>query len=241
MLGIIPRLRRWRLGRRPFPFAWLPHVEALPFYQRLSPDLQRKFQRALKVFVWDKHFIGAGDMEITDEVRVTVAAAAVRLVLHLDLSYYDRLTEIVVYPDAYLHPERDGVVFGEAQSWGTVVLSWAAVRHGMRNTEDGKDTAVHEFAHVLDRADGEFDGTPELRAWSHYRPWVAVMSHHFLRLQARARPERRVLDSYGAQNEAEFFAVATETFFEKPEQMQEQMPELYEELRRFYGFDPAAE
>jgi Mlc titration factor MtfA (ptsG expression regulator) len=121
-----------------------------------------------------------------------------------------------------------------------VILSWESVLAGLSNPRDGRDTAAHEFAHVLDRADGAFDGTPALRKYSHYRAWAAVMDEHFQGLR-RGRPhERKVLDDYGALNEAEFFAVATESFFEKPRQMKAKTPELYEELRRFYGWDPAA-
>jgi Mlc titration factor MtfA (ptsG expression regulator) len=113
------------------------------------------------------------------------------------------------------------------------------VLSGLANPKDGHDTATHEFAHVLDRTDGSFDGTPELRARPHYRAWADVMSRHYLKLRDRRGKVKRVLRNYGATNEAEFFAVATESFFEKPEQMKKQTPDLYEELSQFYGFDPA--
>ena len=199
----------------------------------------------LKVFVWEKHFIGAGGLELTDEIRVVIAGVAVRLVIHLSLSYYDRLTEIIVYPyDAMRRPDDDDddfALLGEAHAWGTVVLSWPAVIHGLGNPCDGHDTAVHEFAHVLDREGGSFNGTPRLRATEDYRVWGEVMTHHFFALKDRQRSQRSVLRSYGATNEAEFFAVATESFFEKPVQMKRVMPDLYEELQRFYGFDPEDE
>ena len=212
----------------------------MPFYRSLDDELRERFYTYLKVFAWEKHFIGAGGMEITDEVIVVISAAAVRLVLHRDLTFYNRLTEIVVYPSHYKHPDNDAVIFGEAQSWGTVVLSWDAVLSGLANPSDGHDTATHEFAHVLDRADGAFDGTPELHCSTHYRPWAEVMTQHFLALRKNKPHQRRVLRQYGATNEAEFFAVATESFFEKPEQMLRRTPDLYNELKRFYGFDPAA-
>lgn len=241
MFGIWRAYKRRRLARRDLPSHWPPYLEEhVPFYQQLQPALQARFLELLKVFVWEKHFISAGGMEITDEVKVVIAATAVRLVLHLDLSYYNRLTEIVVYPDHYRHPESSDIILGEAQSWGTMVLSWSAVLHGLKNCEDGLDTATHEFAHVLDQGDGAFDGTPELRSLAHYHPWTLVMSEQFLKLRKRKRAQRKALRSYGATNEAEFFAVATEAFFEKPAQMLKLTPELYEELKRFYGFDPAA-
>ena len=135
---------------------------------------------------------------------------------------------------------EDGVILGEAHTWGTVVLSWDSVTQGLADPRDGHDTATHEFAHVLDIADGRFDGTPVLSGHGRYAPWARVMTRHFERLRKGRRPEGRVLRDYGATNEAEFFAVATEAFFEKPEQMKAKTPELYEELRQFYGWDPAA-
>jgi len=243
VFGIISALRRRRLARRPFPASWLSYLhDDVPFFEHFGEADREKFLRDLKVFVWEKVFVAAGGMVVDDEVKVVVAASAVRLVLRLDLSYYDRLTEIVIYPSHYHHPgQTDDVVFGEAHPWGVVVLSWEAVLSGLKNPHDGHDTAAHEFAHVLDRAGGAFDGTPELRAYGHYRAWAQVMQDHYDRLRARERHEREALRPYGAQNEAEFFAVATESFFEKPRQLKKYTPDLYDELRRFYGFDPDGE
>lgn len=243
MFGLIRYIRRRGYSKREVPGEWLPILDArVPFFARFDPASRARFLELLKIFVWEKHWIAAGGMEITEEVRVVVAAAAVRLVLHLEIGVYDRLTEIIVYPSHYLHPDKaESVVFGEAHDWGTVVLSWDAVLQGLANPNDGLDTATHEFAHVLDRVGGSFDGTPELRASGHYRAWAGVMSQHYLALRDRKPNERRVLRDYGATNEAEFFAVATESFFEKPRQMRERTPELYEEMSRFYGFDPAAD
>jgi hypothetical protein len=242
MFDFLRPLQRHFLRRRPFPPEWLGYLERrVPFFPKLEPALRQTFLDKLKLFIWQKEFIGAGGFTMTDEVRVVVAATAVRLVLHLDIAYYDRLREVIVYPEAFRIPERTGVILGEAKHWGTVILSWEAVLAGLRNPSDGRETAAHEFAHVLDRADGAFDGTPRLREYSHYRAWASVMGEHYERLHQGKRRERQVLDEYGTLNEAEFFAVATESFFEKPRQMREKTPELYEELRRFYGEDPAGE
>jgi len=241
-MGWLRRFKRRRLLKRPFPAEWEKILrEEVPFYPHLPDEQRDKFHAMLKIFIWEKHFFGAQGMEITDRVKVVIAAAAVRLVLHLDLDFYDRLTEIVVYPSHFKNPKHDGVTLGEAHQWGTVVLSWPAVLRGLKNPCDGFDTASHEFAHVLDRASGYFDGTPELRASGHYRPWAVVMSKYFLRLQERQGRGDGLLRAYGAKNEAEFFAVATEAFFEKPLQMKELAPDLYAELERFYGLDPAAD
>lgn len=225
--------------KRPLPpdcYDWLS--QHVPFFPGLKGEVRERFLDYLKAFAFSKHFIGAGGLELTDEHRFVISAAAVRLVLHLDLSYYDRLTEIIVYPYIYRHPDRTGAILGEAQQWGTVVLSWPAVLQGMANPEDGHDTALHEFAHVLDVADGSFDGTPELHRFGDYRSWARIMSREFLELRNEAGHPRAVLREYGATDEAEFFAVASEAFFETPRQIKEKAPELYNELQKFYRVDP---
>ena len=111
--GLFRTLRRRSLAKRPVPKHWLPMLEQkVPFYRRLSGDLQRRFLDLLKVFLWEKTFIGAGGMEINDQVRVVISACAVRLVLNLDLSYYDRLTEIIVYPYIYKHKDDENAFLG---------------------------------------------------------------------------------------------------------------------------------
>jgi Mlc titration factor MtfA (ptsG expression regulator) len=242
MTGLLRKFSRRRLARRPFPEEWLEVLEQrVPFYGRLPGKARERFLTYLKIFAWEKVFIGAAGMEITDEVRVVISACAVRLVVNLDLSYYDRLTEIVVYPYVYKHRDDDLAYLGEARNWGTVVLSWPAVLEGISLPWDGHETAIHEFAHVLDRADGVFDGTPPLKTSAHYKPWADVLSRHYLALRDEKDLEKKVLRMYGAINEAEFFAVATEAYFERPQAMKRLMPDLYAVLREFYGGDPADE
>jgi Mlc titration factor MtfA (ptsG expression regulator) len=224
------------------PYGWQAILEErVPFFEQLDGPDRERFLAWLKVFAWEKHFIGAGGLEVTEEMKVVISAVAVRLVLHLDLSYYNRLTEIVVYPYTYKHPDTVGVaVLGEAHHWGVVVLSWPDVLAGLANQRDGHDTATHEFAHVLDRATGSFNGTPDLRGREDYRPWAEVMSRHFLALRDGEHC-RQLLRDYGAKNEAEFFAVATEAFFENGDSMKTCAPDLYAELQRFYQWDTADE
>ena len=130
-------------------------------------------------------------------------------------------------------PHRRGARRGEELGHRHPLVAVGA--GGPENPHDGHSTATHEFAHVLDREDGAFDGTPQLRQYSHYRAWASVMGEHFHKLRQGQRPERQVMDDYGGLNEAEFFAVATESFFEKPRQMREKTPELYAELQRSTG------
>jgi len=232
MLGLFRQMQRRKLQQRPVPDEWLSYLNKhVPFFWRLSPELRQRFLAHLKVFVWEKKFVGAGGLPMTDEVRVVVAATAVRLVLYLGLSYYDELTEIIVYPST---PEPPAHV-------STVVLSWEQVLEGLRDPGDGRDAGTREFAQALDLADGAFDGTPKLREHSHYQAWASVMSRHFKGMKGGRRTERGVMGRHGSLTEAGFFAVATAAFFEKPRQMKEKTPELYEELKRFYGWDPVPE
>jgi Mlc titration factor MtfA (ptsG expression regulator) len=243
MLDLLRRIRRRRLTCRPFPPAWLDILEArVPFFRGLSEPLRDRFLDFVTIFAHEKAFTPAGGMVITDEVRVVISACAVRLILHLDLSYYDRLSEIIVYPYIYKHPEDEAAILGEADDWGTVVLSWPTVLADLAHPGQGHDTSLHEFAHILDRmGNGTFDGTPRLASRTAYRPWAQVMSRHFLALRRGDNEDRSVLRMYGATDEAEFFAVATEAYFENARLMKQLLPDLYAELRAFYGGDPAAE
>ena len=195
---------------------------------------------------------------MTDEIRVCIAAQACLLLLRRKTDYYPELRSILVYPSTYFVEETRhvgaGVMeegryarLGEAWQHGTVVLAWDAVRQGTADPDDGRNVVFHEFAHQLDFEDGRADGAPALgdgHAWSvrksRYATWARVLSAEFERLRAEAQQGRTsVLDGYGATNPAEFFAVATESFFERPREMREKHPELYEELKRYYLQDPA--
>ncbi len=254
MLDFLKKRRRERIRAEPFPPEWLAIIQRnVPMYARLSePDRDELLRRVL-VFIAEKSFEGAGGLEMTDEVRVTIAAQACILLLRLDEDdYYPALRSIVVYPAAYKVPramrdgevvrEDDAVHLGESWGHGAVVLSWNSARSGAADPRDGKNVILHEFAHQLDQEDGAADGTPELDRLALYAPWARVLSEHYLALRAAARTGRKtLLDKYGATNEAEFFAVASECFFERPVQLRTRHPELYEELSSYYGQDPAGE
>lgn len=243
MFFLIDWVRRRLAAREPFPDRWRAVLRRrVPFYARLGPEERERFEQKLKIFARTKSFEGVKGMVVDDEVRVVISAAAARLVMNLDGEHYARLVDVVVYPSHFKHQEEQGaVVLGQAFGPGTVVLSWEAVVRGLADTSDGQDTATHEFAHALDAGDGAFDGTPELATFDAYAPWTRVMSSAFTQLQRKAaRGRHDLLREYGAKNEAEFFAVATEVFFERPKQMRIKHPELYDVLRSYYRTDPAA-
>ena len=251
VFGFFRNRRRERIGRQPFPAAWQQIIEQnVPMYERLSEADRDRLRRRVQVFLAEKSFEGAGGLEMTDLIRVTIAAQACMLLLHLDEGeYYPRLRSIVVYPSAYRVPRgREGDIVHEGhnvhlgESWGdgAVVLAWNSARRGAADPRDGQNVILHEFAHQLDQEDGASDGTPELEQWAFYAPWARVLSEHYLALRKAASGGRKtLLDHYGATNEAEFFAVATEAFFERPSQLRTRHPELYEELARYFGQDPA--
>lgn len=234
------RKRRREALAQPFPAAWDEILRRnLPPYARLRPELREELQRDTRLFLLEKSFEGCGGQTIDDEVRVTIAAQACMLLLNRQEKCYPRLKSIVVYPSTYVAGAGTSVRLGESWSHGTVVLAWDSVRGGARNFQDGRNVTMHEFAHQLDQEDGYGNGAPILEERSAYSAWARVFSREFEHHQRRVRKGKRtVMDRYGATNPAEFFAVASETFFEKPRQLQKKHPELYAELERYYNVSP---
>lgn len=253
MFGFFRKRRRLAKRQEPFPDAWrriaLANVREL---ERLSPEDQRELFGHVLVFLAEKQFEGAGGLAITDEIRVTIAVQACMLLLHRDTDYYPDLSTIVVYPSAFRVPVRKvdaaGIVTEEKQvrlgeSWhrGPVIIAWDAALRGGRNPDDGHNLVMHEFAHQLDSEDGAPDGAPVLDdAPTSYRTWGRVLGKGYRDLRFATDHHRKtVMDAYGATDPAEFFAVLTETFFEKPARLKAEQPDLYEQMVAYYRQDPA--
>ena len=243
--------KRRRLRSRPFPQAWRAILQRrVPYLRRLPADLQIQLKKHIQVFVAEKNFIGCDGLEVTDEMRVTIAAQACLLILNRRTDYYPRLHEILVYPGAFvverlhgdaigLQQERRQVLSGESWARGQVVLSWEDVLHGAAIDDDGRNVVIHEFAHQLDQEKGHATGAPLLGRREKYERWSRVLSEEFARLQALAHTQQPSLfDFYGATDPAEFFAVISEVFFEQPQRMALEYPALYRELGEFYRVDP---
>ena len=252
--------RRWlqppRFLDEPIPPDWVEIVhETFPLSRRLDELDQNRLMRYVQLFIHEKRFEGCNGLVITDQIRVNIAAQACYLLLRLEAGCYPDLTTVLVYPQAYV-PKDDtllqtqlqtgqvqqpqGARLGESWLQGTVVLSWDAATRGAANIRDGRNVVFHEFAHRLDQQDGVADGVPAALPASSIQTWAAVVGKHQERLKrARKCFRRTVLQKYGATNRAEFFAVATEAFFEKPQQLRKKAPDLYVELVEFYGRDPA--
>ena len=244
------RVERKRLLAVPFPEDWRKIVEKnVPLYIRLPDSLKQQLHGLVNIFTAEKKFEGCGGLKITDEIKVTIAAQACMLLLNRKAHYFSKLHTILVYPHTYAAKtvSSNGTVtingqsvrLGESWQNGPVVLAWDSVTGGTRNIADAQNVVLHEFAHQLDQEDGSADGAPILEHRSSYIAWARVLSKEYEILQKKKKKHRKsVMSKYGATNPAEFFAVATETFFEKSKQMKKRHPELYDELKNYYKLDP---
>ena len=255
-IGVSAVLRRipatsLRLPTGPIPDTWDGIVEHnVPLARGLSSDERGRLLRLVQVFLAEKHFEGCGGLTLTEEMKVTIAAGACLLLLHLESPCYPTLRTVLVYPHGFVpklaqSPRTGEIVrpparlIGESWGDGVVVISWDDAIRGARNPVDGDNVVLHEFAHQLDAEDGVSDGAPILPP-NALRTWGGVLSEEYERLRRDAEHDRpSALDEYGATNKAEFFAVATESFFEKPVQLEREHPALYGQLREFYRQDPA--
>jgi Mlc titration factor MtfA (ptsG expression regulator) len=245
--------RHERLRSQPFPPAWRAILHRrMPLYLRLPIPLRRQLEGHVQVFLAEKGFSGCAGQEITDEVRVLVAAQACLLLLNRGRAVYPKLHQVLVYPGAFvierLRPEPSGVLqetrqvlSGESWSHGQVVLSWESVLEGAAIPDDGRNVVIHEFAHQLDQEKGHANGAPLLARRTGYERWSRILGEEFARLRDKAAwGEPALMSFYGATDPAEFFAVASEVFFEQPQRMAAEHPALYSELSGFYRVDPAA-
>lgn len=246
-----PGMRLRRIQGQAFPAAWGPLLRrALPVFPGLSGKQQAQLQNLIKQFIADKQFIGCAGQIIDDEIRVTIAANACLLLLNRHTDCYPQLRSVLVYPSTFVvsREQRDtaglvtnheSALVGESWSEGKIILAWDDVQRGITNFSDGHNVVLHEFAHELDHEDGASNGAPLLRTRGAYKNWARVFAAEFTALQTQAwNGEGSLFDQYGATNEAEFFAVATETFFERPWEMREHHGELYQELANYYQVDP---
>lgn len=243
--------RRDRIRARPFPEAWRDILrQRVPYFRLLPADLQLQLKQHIRIFIAEKKFIGCAGLDVTDDMRVTIAAQACLLILNRKTDYFPKLERILIYPGPFVvdHLAQDeaGVLSAEravlaGESWedGQVILSWEDTAEEAETVGNGRNVVIHEFAHQLDQEKGAATGAPILASGEHYRLWSEVFSREFVKLHQQADAEDDALfDHYRADNPAEFFAVASEIFFEKPSEMAGRHPALYRELSRFYRVDP---
>ncbi len=254
MFDFLPSHRRAALRKQPLTESERVVVERnVPQAATLDEATRAELEGLIRVFLEEKSFEGCGGLALTDEIRVTIAAEACLLLLHRlphhEADVYPNVDAILVYPGAYRAPTREtaGPVvveteqgrIGESWTKGLVVLAWDHVRPGALHVH-GQNVVLHEFAHQLDSEDGAMSGSPELGTRARYASWARVLGEEYSDLSARVHEGRPSdIDPYGATNPAEFFAVVTEMFFERPRAMKRRHPALYAELAGFYLQDPA--
>jgi Mlc titration factor MtfA (ptsG expression regulator) len=250
MAGFFKSHRRAALLREPLSPSERAVVQRnVPFAAKLNDADRKELEGLIRVFLAEKSFEGCGGLELTEEIRVTIAAEACLLLLHRETDFYPNVDAILVYPGAFrapgVHKVGDVVVEGPearvGESWtkGLVVLAWDRVKPSGTHP-DGHSVVFHEFAHQLDSEDGLMNGSPDLGSRTRYASWGRVLGEEFDELSQRLHDGRPTdIDTYGATSPAEFFAVVTEMFFESPRALKERHPALYGELSTFYAQDPA--
>jgi Mlc titration factor MtfA (ptsG expression regulator) len=249
MLGWLRERRRKRIVAEAFPAEWDRIIDVyVPLAWRLTRADRAKLRALVQVFIAEKYWEGCGGLELTEEMQVIVAANACLLVLERGLDLYKDVQSILIYPSVVIAPPRQPFLFetvrapigharsfiGEAMLHGPVTLAWDAVVAGTQ-WDAASNVVVHEFAHKIDMADGTVDGTPPLETDRELAEWSRVWTNAYRALHERlAAGVPTVIDAYGATNEAEFFAVATETFFLNSDGLRWEYPALWALLDRFY-------
>lgn len=252
LLPTIVKFRRDRIKNRPFPDGWKFIIRKnILIYKLLPNTLQERLKGQIQVFVAEKQFIGCKGVEINDEIRVTIATIACLLLLNETEEYYPKLRSILVYPTGYIVRTTEFVGdyiveeskenrLGESRSQDLVILSWEQIKYDLTHWQDGHNVILHEFAHQLDQESGIANGVPILPRKRDYINWAKFFTKEYKRLIADIETgQKTVMNPYGATNPAEFFAVATETFFEKSQQMERDLTNIYNLLKNYYKLDPA--
>ncbi len=248
--GLMRAHRRAARFGEPFPPEWRCLLEeALPLYRRMPPELRLRLEPVVRAFLADVEFVGCRGLGVTQEMRLVIAIQACLLIVARDPGAYASLSTVLLYPDEFIVKETDeddagvvhegeSVLSGQSVDVSQIVLSWQDVQeHGAEG--EILNVVVHEFAHFLDNSvEGTLTDTGSRRAA--FEAWHALLDREYQALcDAVDRGADTLIDPYGTESTAEFFAVATETFFEAPARMQRLHPALYDGLASFYGLDPA--
>ena len=253
--------RREKLLEKPFADAWKDYLrENVAAYRLFDDEEKARFHDLVAVFCDEKNFEQCGGLDADeaewDEIRVTIAGCACQMLVGRgDHDLFADVVSLLVYPSAVVAKAQnrsffdpglqpvggDMPVLGLAVKGGAVVLAWDSVLRGARHPQDGHNVVIHELAHKIDYLDGAADGTPPLDGSAARRAWVQAFAPAYLAHKERAeRGKKSFLSDYAVTNEAEYFAVATEAFFEKPAALARELPDVYAQLRDFYKLDLAA-
>ncbi len=229
---------------------WQDCVARLPLLSSLSGAELSRLHELASLLLQEKTFVGAGEFQVDDSMRVCVAAQACLPILNLGLDYYAGWHEIIVYADTFVVPARQldaaGVVHetrralsGESWGRGPLILSWADARPGAHPHGEGSNVVLHEFAHKLDMLNGAANGMPPLHAGMERQAWTQALTQAYAALGEALDQDRDTgIDPYAAESPAEFFAVTSEVFFEAPQRLRQLYPQVYRQLSLFYRQDP---
>lgn len=240
--GLRRGLRRRALVRQPFPEAWREILQRrVPFYRGLQGARRHRFEDDLRIFLQEQRIFAVKGAELDDETRVLIGASAAMLGLGLPDFEWPNVRDILVYPGSFdeEYEVGQGGILGMVHTQGPVVFSKRDLCHGFARATDGHNVGLHELAHVMDMGTGRADGVPQGLSWVATAPWIEVMADRLAKLRRRQKRKRPVLRSYAGTNEAEFFAVAVEVFFEQPQRLWERDRTLYRMLAEYFGQDPA--
>jgi Mlc titration factor MtfA (ptsG expression regulator) len=253
MFNYFKNKRRAKVRAQPVPEEWAGWLDDnFALYTHIPEDDRRELLSHINVFVDEKNFEGCNGLNVTDEMRVTIAGQACLFLLHRKHDYYPSLQSILIYPETFRTEtqERDaaGVVTevvrnlaGQTWSRGSLVLAWNEVVEGGRDLKDGFNVVFHEFAHQLDLEYGTIDGVPSLDSKDEYARWNDTFTNAFNKLRKDlVNGTQTFLNPYGAENPCEFFAVTVENFFENPVGFKVAHPDLYRELSTYFRQDPAS-
>jgi hypothetical protein len=234
-------LRRRRMVKTPFPDRWRQMLFAcVPYYNKIPASERERFENDVRFFLAEQRIYGLKGAPVEDRVKVLVAASAAILSHGLPDWEWPTLRDIVIYPNAFDEDYDIGQgkqIIGMVHHQGPIVFSEKDLKHGFCYSRDGLNVGLHELAHVMDMRDGRADGIPDGMQWAATAPWLELMADRLVKL--RSRRGQRALRRYAGKNEAEFFAVAVEVFFEQPEKLHDMDPELYGLLAEYFNQDPA--
>mgnify|MGYP002777986250 CR=1 FL=1 len=237
-VALAPVRRREKIAATPVPAAWRELLDRrVAFYRRLGPEGRRRFEADVAVFLAEHPIYGPQRAEVPEDVKLMIAAGAAMLLHGRPDWEWEKIRDIVVHPTQWDHdgvPGDHHAIAGQVHAQGPVLLSRKQIKFGYRKS-DGENVVVHELAHVLDLADGSADGSPDMFAWTAIPGWDALVKS---RLKAVRRGQGGPLRAYAGTGPEELFAVAVEVFFEQPERLRKQDPELYEALATLFNLDP---
>lgn len=224
-------------------------ADEVPLIRKLPPDLRRQLEGKINLFLQQINFVGCDGLEVTDGMRLSIAAQACLLIVNSD-AWYDHLSTVLIYPgafkskeivhDGYVVSEQEVVRIGESWARGPVVLSWRHTEEGASDAADGRNVVLHEFAHQLDDLSGHTDGAPVLSEGQSFAAWEKAFIDAFERHLHHVEEGREtVVDPYGAYSVEEYFAVSIEAFFERASDLKQAEPLVYAQLAQLLNLDPA--